>query len=310
MTYPIDDHIRIFARREGRLRKMVYALAPLIGALFTLMNSVNSDLSKAVGSLVAVLVIHVTGLVTVSILLLARREERRPGRVPLLLYLGGFFGVGTVFANNYAFASLGASLAVALALIGQTIFSVAADSTGLLGRKLYPLAPRRIPGIALALVGAAIMAGNWRTDGLAMLCALAAGVIPGFTFILNSELARKKGIFRGTRINYIGGLATTLAIVAVIRPPVAESARALAAAGPILALAGGILGVAGVGSMNFIYPRMPAFSASILVFSGQALAGLAIDAAVSGALDLKKLLGTAILLAGLAINALLERRPS
>jgi bacterial/archaeal transporter family-2 protein len=287
---------------------MYSALAPLVGAVITLMNGINSRFAGFVGYIVASLVIHIVGLVLVSVILLARREIPKPGRLPFYYYLGGFVGVGTVFASNCAFTALGASLAVALALLGQTLFSLTADATGLLGRRKYPLSARRLPGIALALAGVAIMAGSWRSWSPAFFAALAAGACPGLSFILNSELGRKKGIFRSTRVNYIVGLATTLLIVAAIRPPLEPAARAIAKAGPILVIGGGSLGVLIVTAMNFIFPRVSAFSATILLFSGQALAGLLIDFAVAGNLDLRKLAGTVVLIAGLAIDSLLSRR--
>ena len=96
--------------------------------------------------------------------------------------------------------------------------------------------------------------------------------------------------------------------MAAIRPPLEPAARAIAKAGPLLALGGGSLGVLIVTAMNFIFPRVSAFSATILLFSGQALAGLLIDFAAAGDLDLRKLAGTVVLIAGLAIDTLLSRR--
>ena len=193
----------------------MYSLSvPLIGALITFMSGVNSRLSGITGNLVAVLVIHAAGLAAVSAILLVTRPEqgqgREQGRLPVYFYLGGFVGVGTVFSSNYAFGALGASLAVALALLGQTLFSVAVDATGLLGRVKYPLSLRSLPGIGLAIAGVAIMgsaaAGIGRASAPAMLVALASGALPALTFILNSELGRRKGIMRSTRVNYIVGL--------------------------------------------------------------------------------------------------------
>lgn len=287
---------------------MYSALAPFIGVLITLMNDVNSRFSGVVGNCVATLVIHIVGLTAVSAVLLMKREKAQPGRLPVYYYLGGVIGVGTVFSSIYAFASLGASFAVALGLFGQTLFSLAADATGFLGRKKYPLSARRLPGICLAVAGVAVMAGNWRVDAPATLVALASGALPGLTFILNSELGRRKGIFRSTRINYMTGLVTTLLFVAAVRPPTVASLYAVASAGPLLALGGGITGVAVVAAINLVFPRIPAFSATLLMFSGQAMAGLIIDAVTTGVFDARKLIGTIVLLAGLAINALLARR--
>jgi len=285
-----------------------YALAPLVGILITLMNSVNSRFAGLVGTLVATLVIHLVGLAAVSLILVFRREKALAGSPRFYYYLGGLVGVGTVFCNNYAYASLGASLAVSLSLLGQTLFSMTVDSTGLLGRKKYPFSARRLPALGLALSGVVIMTGDWRSNIPAMLVALAAGALPGLSFILNSELGRRKGIFHSTRMNYLMGLAGTLAIVALQRPPLAEAARAVAQAGPLLAVSGGLMGLVVVAAMNFIFPRVAAFSATLLLFCGQSLAGILIDVALSGKLDARRLAGVVILMAGLAIDSLLTKR--
>jgi transporter family-2 protein len=286
---------------------MPYLLAPLVGALITIMSGINSRFSEAVGYLLAAPIIHVAGLATVSLLLLVRREERRPGRLPFYYYSGGALGVVTVFSSAYAFASLGASLAVALALAGQALFSLFADSTGFLGRKRYPLSARSVPGVALTLLGAAAMVGDWRADAPAIIAALIAGVVPGLTFILNSELGKRKGLLRSVRMNYVTGLITSLLVLLAAGLPLAGASARLADAGAFLAISGGVMGVAVVSSMNYIFPRVPAFHATLLAFIGQALAGLVMDFASEGIWDWRKLVGTLIVLAGLALNALLAR---
>jgi len=284
------------------------ALVPLVGVLITLMNSVNSRFASLVGTLVATLVIHIVGLVAVSVILVFKRETATQGSPRFFYYLGGLVGIGTVFCNNFAYAALGASLAVALSLLGQTLFSMTVDSTGLLGRKRYPFSSRRLPGLGLAFAGIVVMAGDWRSNIPAMLVALAAGALPGLSFILNSELAQRKGVFHSTRMNYLVGLAGTLAIVALERPLLAQAARAVAGAGPLLAISGGLMGLVVVSSMNFIFPRVAAFSATLLLFCGQALAGILIDFALAGSFDMRRLGGVAVLLAGLAIDSLMTRK--
>jgi transporter family-2 protein len=273
------------------------------------MNSLNSRFTLAVGSTLAVLAIHVAGLAAVCLILLFRKEEGSGDRPPFYYYLGGLAGVGTVFTSAYAFSRLGAALAVSVALLGQTLFALTADSTGILGRTRYPLSPRRAPGIALAVAGIAVMSiGTGHPEPLPFLAALAAGAIPGLTFVLNSELGKRLGVFRSTRINYVMGLGTTLAVALVLRPSLVGAAGNFLKAGPLLVLGGGLLGVLVTTAMNLIMPRIPAFTATILLFTGQAAAGLAIDAIARGSLDLRKLLGTAILVAGLALDTALRRQ--
>jgi len=297
---------------ESKSGASYLALAPLVGAIITIMNLVNSAFSKEVGSFVASVVIHLAGLAVVSVVLLAKRGARDPGRLPIYYYLGGVLGVGTVYSGLYAYSHLPASLAVALALLGQTLVSLAIDATGFLGRPRHPLSARRPPGILSALAGVAIMAGPWRSSFAALAAALVAGMIPGFSFVLNAELGRRRGVMRSVRMNYITGLATVIALSPILapRPPqlLGEIAQALAAAGPLLALGGGTLGVVMVGCMNLVVARSAAFTATILVFSGQTATGLIVDAIAEGRLDLGRLLGALVLLGGLAVDSALTAR--
>ena len=287
--------------------------APFIGVLITMMNGVNSRLSSAVGALVAALTIHIAGIVIIHGVLAARiaygRAAGKPlgkaSRLPFYLYLGGVVGVGTVFSCNYAYTVLDASLAVALGLIGQTVFSIVADATGFLGREKRAISARRLPGMALAVIGAVVIARNWRSDGLAMLIALGSGLCTGLNALLNAEHGRRNGTIRSARWNYISGLSLTLIIVAAARPNWGAAVASVAEAGPFLAAGGASMGVMVVMSMNLVFARLPAFQATLLLFSGQALSGVAMDAIVAGAFDPKKLVGTVIVVAGFALDSAL-----
>jgi len=281
---------------------MYGALAPLVGALVTIMSGINSRLSELVDPVVAVLVIHAVGLAAIVGVTLARRDRALPGRIPAWSYLGGLVGVVTVFSSNYAFSALGASLTVAVALLGQTVFSVAADSAGILGRARYPLSARRVPGIAMALAGLAVM-GHWRLAGPAMLVAFAAGASSGLSTVLNAELGRRKGVLHSARANYAVGLATTAAIALLVRPSVPEAIAAVTSAGPFLVLGGGLIGIVVVSTINVIVPRIAVFRFTILMFAGQTVTGVIIDALGDGVVDLRKIAGTAVLLGGLALDA-------
>jgi transporter family-2 protein len=295
---------------------MYGALAPLIGALVTIMSGINSRFSEIAGPVVAVLVIHATGLIAILGISLVRRtkvrrtkvrrDKVRRTKVPLWHYLGGLVGVATVFSSNYAFSALGASLTMAVALLGQTIFSVVTDATGMLGRTRYPLSARRLPGIALALAGVAVMGGDWRLAGPALLVAFGAGVTSGLSTVLNAGLGTRKGVLHSVRANYAVGLTTTAAIAVIIRPSLPDATTAIVAAGPLLALGGGLMGIVVVSTINVIVPRLSVFMFSILMFAGQTVTGIIMDALGSGAIDMLKIAGTVILLCGLALDTLLS----
>jgi len=286
---------------------MYSVLAVLVGALITGTYGVNSGLSAHVGYVAATVMIHIAGLIGVSIVCLFRKEQAKPERLPFYYYLGGVIGVGTVYSTTYAFSNLSASLAVALGLLGQTLASITVDAVGFLGRRKYPLTVRRLPGVFLALAGVIVMAENWQANALTMLVALVGGALPTITVSINSELGLRTGAFRSTRINYITGLATALVVLAVVRPPLGPAVQGLRAAGPLLALGGGLMGIGVVTGWNTVFPHMQAFAATLLAFSGQAITGVTIDLIREGSLDIRKLVGTLVLLAGLALNALLSR---
>lgn len=284
---------------------MYAILAPIIGGLITVMNGINSVLAAGIGNYLSVLVIHIVGLAAVCLVLPFRKGEGRCGRPPFYYYAGGFVGVGTVFCCNIAFSRLGASLAVALALLGQMLASLAVDSTGFLGRKRYPLSPRSIPGILIALAGIWIMAGRWEGRLGFMALAFLSGILPLASFILNSQLSLEIGIFKSARANYLVGLATTLVLLAVVRPPLEESYVALKATRAFFVLGGGILGVVMVAASNFIIPKIPALTSTLLMFAGQALTGVVIEAIAQGSFPATKLAGTVVVLAGLGLNVLM-----
>ncbi len=290
---------------------MPYALAPFSGILITMMNAINSRFALQVGNLRSVVVVHLVGLLAISLVIAVRRDRSVHDRPPVYLYAGGIVGVGTIFACNVAYASMDASLAVSLSLLGLTIFSLFVDTTGFLGRKRYPLGPRALPGFLLAMAGVAVLSGfNFRSIAYAPF-ALLAGMLPAFSFILNAQLAGRIGILRSTRANYVTGLGTTAIIAIVVSLSGSASgfvsmggfAAAVMQAGPVLALGGGLLGVIMVGVANYVFPRLPALYATLLMFGGQALAGVALDWAVRGALDLRTITGTLIVLTGLGLNA-------
>ena len=302
---------------------MIFMLAPLAGALITLMNSLNSRLVARAGSLASVLTVHLVGLAALALIVAGRTlartlagqgpvaaRRRGSARLPAYAYFGGVVGVVTVFASAFAYGALGASLAVALGLIGQTGFSLAVDATGAFGRRRRPIALRRLPGIAAIAAGALCMAGrNWRADLPAILAALLAGVSVGTSSVLNSRLGKERGLLHATGMNYLTGLATTLLVVAFAAPSIAAIRAAAATvleAGPLLAMGGGLMGVISVGTMSFLFSRLPAFTATLLSFTGQSLCGLALDAA-SGIVNGGKLAGSLLVIAGLVLDMALSR---
>lgn len=133
------------------------------------------------------------------------------------------------------------------------------------------------------------------------LAALAGGLVI-VQMSLNSALALNVGVFRATAVNYLVGIAG-VGLVALlgggIHPPIG--------AVPWYAWLGGVLGVVVVSASNAVLPRVPVVLASGLLFLGQIGTGLVLDALRLGTLDIPKLVGALLVLAGLAQHQWVDR---
>ncbi|HWR42845.1 DMT family transporter [Sporomusa sp.] len=129
-----------------------------IGVLTAIMVSLNGILSTYIDMYHSALIVHLVGLMTVSIVLLVVREAVGKERhVPLYLYSVGVFGVLMVVLTNICFQSIGVSLTVATGLLGQSALSALIDHNGWLGMPKHRFSVRKIPGLVLVLAGTAIM---------------------------------------------------------------------------------------------------------------------------------------------------------
>lgn len=137
---------------------MTQALAVLSGIMIAVMILINGDLAATYGNMTSTVLIHLIGLIAITLILLLRREPRpKTGRIPLYLCLGGVVGVFTTFSNILTFGALGVSLTLALGLLGQSVLSLLIDSFGWFGVKKQPLQPQKLAGIGVIGLGALMM---------------------------------------------------------------------------------------------------------------------------------------------------------
>ena len=123
---------------------MYNILALAIGALISVMVSLNSGLESYVGSTYSVVIIHAVGLVI--------KEA-----IPFYLFLGGIFGVMLTLVNVITIGSLGVALTTALAVFGQLVFSSLVDNFGLFGLTKYEFNPKKLIGFLIVFIGIVIM---------------------------------------------------------------------------------------------------------------------------------------------------------
>ena len=131
--------------------------------------------------------------------------------------------------------------------------------------------------------------------------ALSAGALIVIGRVINSNLAIKVGIYKGTVINYVVGLIFAAAYL-VIEMSLFNPAKINFTIIPWWAWLGGLTGVMVIVLSNYITPKISSFAQTLLVFIGQLFAGVIIDYFSSGSISIGKIIGGALVLAGLVYN--------
>lgn len=133
---------------------------------------------------------------------------------------------------------------------------------------------------------------------IAVLLAVVAGVSRTVGRMLNAGLAAQLGALRSTFANYLVGLLCSLAALCL-----SWFAGALAlpagAQPPVWAYLGAAVGVLFVMLSNRVSRRLPAFTMTVLLVAGQIVTGLVIDWLAGSPPSPGKLIGAALIIAGL-----------
>lgn len=130
----------------------------LIGVLITIMILFNGVLSQRLGNYSSTVVIHLLGFLAISFILFIKNIKISISKdIPIYLYSGGILGVFTILFNNISFNYLGASLTLALGLLGQSISSLVIDHYGWLGMKVTKFKKEKLLGLIIISIGIIIM---------------------------------------------------------------------------------------------------------------------------------------------------------
>ncbi len=143
-----------------------------------------------------------------------------------------------------------------------------------------------------------------------MVIAVTGVLLSGVTIVLarmcNAKLAQTCGAPYSSLMNYITGLLGSLAVFFVT----GAAARAAFPAEnlSLAAYLGGALGLLSVYTLNRITHRLPATQLTLLIFLGQLFSGLLLDYFATHKFSPGTVLGGLLVLAGLAVNSLGDRR--
>jgi bacterial/archaeal transporter family-2 protein len=141
-------------------RGLAVILTAVAGGLIALQAPINAELGKATGGLQAALVSFAVGtLALAAIVVLSGRAGGLGSTFDVSWYylVGGLLGAIYVTNALLAVSAIGAGGVAALTVAGQLTASVAIDRLGLFGLDQVALTPERLLGVALLLVGTALV---------------------------------------------------------------------------------------------------------------------------------------------------------
>jgi bacterial/archaeal transporter family-2 protein len=136
----------------------------LIGLLGGVAVGVQSPIAGAMGQKVggtaSSFIIHVSGAICSGVLLLLNGGEKIRAWYTLPFYMlgAGIFGLILYLTLNVTLPRLGATMMVALIIVGQLITGVVIDQFGWLGVQVHPIDLSRALGILVLIGGAYLIA--------------------------------------------------------------------------------------------------------------------------------------------------------
>jgi len=120
---------------------------------------------------------------------------------------------------------------------------------------------------------------------------------------VNGQLSTVVGAFRASLWNHVVGFVFLTAVLAVL------SGWKFGVSPPLVAYLGGLFGALFVAVSSFVFPRLGALNAGVLVIAGQMLAAVVIDAVNHHAAPSPaRYLGVAIVLAGVWLSRISRSR--
>ena len=130
-------------------------LAILSGIFIAIMVSLNGELSTYYTPFFSIFIFNLVGLIFVVFVVLFKRSNLRKlrNRIPLYFFLPGILGIVLTLFNNISINEIGVSITLALAVVGQLVFSTIIDSFGLMSIRKTPFDKRKIIGFIVIVAG-------------------------------------------------------------------------------------------------------------------------------------------------------------
>ena len=289
-----------------------YLLASAIGSMISFMVVFNTRFGEVSDMSVSFIFNHAIGVVAITIILAFLRIRRgKPAqrqKDPWYLWFGGAFGFLILNSNYITIVHIGASLAMATAVFGQSLGSLLFDLTGFMGRKTYAISRKKAFTLTVSFIGIAIMASQGGTFAIPyVVIGVLTGIITMIQMVYNSRFAAYKGVFFSARNNVLSGLVIAVVVYAITSADATLEAFATVGEVPVpLMLGGGLLAVLVVSGTNHVIPRIPAIYSALLLSSSQIITSIVLDYYMYDLFSTRLLVGAIVILIGMMGNVFID----
>lgn len=295
------------------MKKLFYPMLVFItGVVISIMVVFNTEFGVATTMGVSLMVNQAVGIVIITLIMIgggrnvAIKPQRK--RAPWWLWFGGLFGFAILNLNYVTIIKLGASLAMATAVFGQSLSALVFDLTGFMGMQKTRFDRRKLLTLAVSASGIVVMGFSGGKFAVPyVLLGILAGALTMTQMVYNGLFSSYKGELFSARQNVISALIFAAVFYAVFEPKQTLGGfQAIASTPWYVALGGGTLAVFVVVSCNFIIPKIPAIYSALLMSSGQILMSVAIDRVFYGVFSAQLFIGALLILFGMIGNLFID----
>lgn len=272
------------------------------GGMIALMVTLNGNLSQSMSLTPALVLIHLTGLMTSMLLSDKKIEKAKP--VPLPYYSAGLLGIVVTLADLACVTQIGVTLTLALKLMGQLLGSYLIDLKGIPGLPRQKPGPERLLTLLIASAGCFYMMDLISLLHWAVWLTILAGMTQSFCSGLNAALGSQIGTFKAVKTNFATGLIGSLLLFSVSGVALENVLSQLFATPWPILFGGGICAVIIVSACTLSFRHVSLLTATLLLFLGQLGFGNFFDLLSGHELNTRMILGGLIMLSGLGAEGL------
>jgi len=205
------------------------ALAIISGLCMSLQSPTNATLSRHVGNLQATTISFGGGAICLAVLtfIIGTGDLSLLGEASWWQFFGGVYGVCIVLAITFAIPRLGAALTSTILMLGQISTGTVLDTFGFMELETVPLAPGRIIGCFIVLIGIILVyIGKKKQEtgrnkeynkqtAVVIICIFLAGIAGALQSPTNTALSRHIGSIESSFICFVVGFLFILVITLI-----------------------------------------------------------------------------------------------